>query len=99
MNGIFRHLPVRRSLGEDGSLLLGLALCSLGGGGRSDSRQNIRLIAEILRGHFLDVIKPDGIHVVLELLVVIEAEAVKLVERAMITERVVALVGDLLLSD
>src|SRR5215469_16778296 len=81
------------------SLLLGLACSSLGGGGWPHSRQNIRLITEIFRGRFLDVIERDGVHVVLELLVVIEAEAVNLVERAMITERVVALVGDLLLSD
>ena len=67
--------------------------------GRPHGCQNIRLITEIFRGHFFDVIKRYGIHVVLELLVVIEAESVKLVERATVTERVVALVSDLLLPD
>ena len=89
MNGFFRHLPVRRSLGEGGSLLFG----------RLHGCQNIRLIAKIFRSHFFDVVEGHGVHVMLESFIVIEAEAVKLVERAVITESVVALIGDLLLAN
>src|SRR5215472_16703118 len=66
---------------------------------RPHGGQNVRLIAKIFRGHFLDVFKRDRVHVMLESLIVIETKAVKLVERAMVTEGVVALIGDLLLSD
>src|SRR6476646_2757199 len=93
------QLPVRRNLGVDGSLRIRLARRSLGGGGRLHGCQNVRLIAKIFRSHFLDVFKCDGIHGVIELLIKIEAEAVKLVERAMITESVIALIGDFLLAD
>src|SRR5262245_39473063 len=81
------------------SLLLGLARRSLGGCGGLHGCQNIRLIVKIFRSHFLDVFERNGVHVVLELLVIIEAEAVKLVERAVITESVVALIGDFLLAN
>ena len=100
MNAFFRHLPVRRrSLGEGGSLVLGLARFSVRGGGRLDRCQNVWLIAKIFRSHFFDVVKGDGVHVMLESFIEIEAEAVKLVERAVITESIVALIGDLLLAN
>src|SRR5262249_29264954 len=93
-----RHLPVRRSLEEGGSLLLGLAPRSLCGGRRLHSRENVRLITKIFPGHSLGVFKCHRIHVLFELLVIIEPEAVKLVERAVITESIIALIGDFLLA-
>src|ERR1700757_3244354 len=67
--------------------------------GRPHGCQNIRLIAKIFCSHFFDVAQGHGVHIMLESLIVIEAETVKLVERAMITESVVALIGDFLLAD
>src|SRR5215475_898976 len=81
------------------SLLVRLARRTLGGGGRLHGCQNVWLVAKIFGGYFLDVFTRDGVHGVLELLVIIEAEAVKLIERAMITESIIALIGDLLLAD
>src|SRR4030095_1661709 len=66
---------------------------------RSHGCQNVRLVAKIFGSHFLDVFKCDGVHGVVQLLITIETQAVKLVERAMITERVIALIGDLLLAN
>src|SRR5206468_7411922 len=88
-NGLSRHSLARRSLGEGGSFLVRWL----------DRRQNIGLIAKIFHGHFFDVFERDGVHVVLKLFVVIKTKTVELVERAMVTERVVALIGDLLLAD
>src|SRR5262249_4467021 len=99
MNGFFRHLPVNRSPGEGGSLLLRLARRSLGGVGWPDGCQNIGLIAKVFRSHFFDVVEGHGVHVMLESLIVIEAETVKFVERAMVPKRLVALIGDLLLAN
>ena len=50
---------------------------------RSHRCQNIRLIAKIFRGHLFNILERDRFHIVLELLVIIEAQSVKLVERAM----------------
>jgi hypothetical protein len=61
--------------------------------------QNIRLIAKIFRSHFFDVVEGHGVHVGFESCIVIESQALKLVERAVITESVVALIGDFLLAD
>src|SRR5215472_3317468 len=80
-------------------LFLRLARRRLGRVGRSHGGQNVRLIAKIFRRYVLDVVQRNGVHAMLELLVIIEAEAVKFVERAMITESVIALIGDFLLAD
>ena len=53
---------------------------------RSHRCQNIRLIAKIFRSHVFDVVERHRIHVVLELLVIIKAKPVELVQRAMVTE-------------
>src|SRR5437868_4527366 len=66
---------------------------------RSHRCQNIWLIAKIFRGHLLDIVEGHRVYMVFELLVMIKPKTIELVERAMITERVVALIGDLLLSD
>src|SRR4029453_3985399 len=81
------------------SLFLRLARRSLGGGWRLHGCQNVWLVAKIFGGYFLDVFKRDGVHGLLELLVIIEAEAVKIGERKMITESIIALIGYLLLAD
>ena len=80
-------------------LRIRLARRSLGRGRRLHGCQNVRLIAKIFRSHLFDIFKCDGVHGVLELLIKIETEAVKLVEGAMITESIIALIGDLLLAD
>ena len=66
---------------------------------RSHRRQNIRLIAKIFRSHLFNILERHRVHIVLKLLVIIKAQSVELVERAMITESVVALIGDLLLPN
>ncbi len=66
---------------------------------RSHRRQNIRLIAKIFRSHAFNVVERHCFHVVLELLVIIKAKPVELVQRAMITESIIALIRDLLLPD
>src|ERR1051325_8296283 len=74
------HFPTRGRVGGSGSLRIRLARRSLGRGRRSHSCQNVWLIAKIFRSHFLDVLKCDGVHGLIELLIKIETQAVKLVE-------------------
>jgi len=57
------------------------------------------LIAKIFRSHFFGVVEGHGVHVSFESFIVIEAEAVQLIERAVITKSVVALIGDFLLPN
>src|SRR4029434_3007972 len=66
---------------------------------RSHRCQNIRLIPKIFRSHLFNVLERYCVHIMLKLLVIIEAQSVEFVERAMITERVVALIGDFLLAN
>src|SRR6266480_7710828 len=65
----------------------------------SHRRKNVRLIAKIFRSHALNVVERDCFDVVLKRLVVIEPKSVELIQRALITERIVALVRDFLLPD
>jgi hypothetical protein len=53
---------------------------------RSHRCQNIRLIVKIFSGHALDVFKRNRFDIVFERFVMIEAEPVKLIERALVTE-------------
>src|SRR5207244_9433394 len=65
----------------------------------SNRGQDIRLVAKISRGDPFDVVECDRVYFSLQFFVMIEPETVKLVERALVAECVVALVGDLLLAD
>src|SRR3954470_15652579 len=66
---------------------------------RADERENVRLLQEIFRSDAPDLLQRDRLDIALERLVMVEAEAVELVERGHVTKRVVALVRDLLLPD
>src|SRR5438094_2346496 len=91
-NEFARHTSVACSAvvpGEGGSLFLW----------RSHCRQNVRLITKIFRGYLLNMLRRHRVHVVLEPFVIVKAQTIQLVECAVIPESVIALIGNLLLSN